>query len=101
MDLNELIDAAQRIAHGIPGNSPAHNLVKLTEETGELARTWTRQLPREAIIEEACDVIITALVAAAFADVTVDELASTLRNKCDKSLARCSTGASASPGSAN
>jgi NTP pyrophosphatase (non-canonical NTP hydrolase) len=40
MDLNELIDAAKRIAHGIPGNSPAHNLVKLTEETGELARTW-------------------------------------------------------------
>ena len=101
MDLNELIDAAQRIAHGIPGNSPAHNLVKLTEETGELARTWTRQLPREAIIEEACDVIITALVAAAFADVTVDELTSTLRNKCDKSLARCSIGAAASPSSAN
>jgi len=90
MDLDRLLQAATRIAHDIPGNSPERNLVKLAEETGELARTWTRQLPREAVVEEACDVLITALVAAAFAGATAEELRTTLERKLARSLARCS-----------
>ncbi len=89
MDLDRLLQAATRIAHDIPGNSPERNLVKLAEETGELARTWTRQMPREAVIEEACDVVITALVAAGFANVTAAELAAVLERKLERSLARC------------
>lgn len=89
MDLDRLLQAATRIAHDIPGNSPERNLVKLAEETGELARTWTRQMPRDAVIEEACDVVITALVAAAFVEAGTDELAAVLERKLAKSLARC------------
>jgi NTP pyrophosphatase (non-canonical NTP hydrolase) len=92
MDLDRLLQAATRIAHDIPGNSPERNLVKLAEETGELARTWTRQMPREAVIEEACDVVITALVAAGFADASTDEIVTTLERKIARSLTRC-TGA--------
>ena len=99
-DLAELLQAASRIAHGIPGNSAERNLVKLAEETGELARTWTRQMAREAVIEEASDVVITALVAAAFVDASAEELAAMLDRKLAKSLSRCrveggTTGASA------
>lgn len=90
MNIEHLLQAAARIAHDIPGNSPERNLVKLAEETGELARTWTRQLPREAVVEEACDVLITALVAAAFAGATAEELRTTLERKLARSLARCS-----------
>ena len=90
MDLDRLLQAATRIAHDIPGNSPERNLVKLAEETGELARTWTRQMPREAVIEEACDVVITALVAAGFANGTAAELADVMERKVARSLARCS-----------
>ncbi|MFZ4498321.1 MAG: hypothetical protein ACOYMX_01275 [Burkholderiales bacterium] len=93
MDLDRLLHAATRIAHDIPGNSPERNLVKLAEETGELARTWTRQMPREAVIEEACDVVITALVAAGFASATAEELAATLERKIARSLARCDVAA--------
>ncbi len=89
MDLDRLLQAATRIAHDIPGNSPERNLVKLAEETGELARTWTRQMPREAVIEEACDVVITALVAAGFAGASSEELSATLERKIARSLARC------------
>ena len=95
MDLDRLLQAATRIAHDIPGNSPERNLVKLAEETGELARTWTRQMPREAVIEEACDVVITALVAAGFAGASSEELSTTLERKIARSLARC--GPSGSP----
>ena len=89
MDLDRLLQAASRIAHEIPGNSPARNLVKLAEETGELARTWTRQMPREAVIEEACDVVITALVAAGFAGASREELDTVLERKIARALARC------------
>jgi len=91
MDLERLLQAATRIAHDIPGNSPERNLVKLAEETGELARTWTRQMPRDAVIEEACDVVITALVAAGFARASTDELRATLERKIARALARCET----------
>ena len=94
MDLERLLQAATRIAHDIPGNSPERNLVKLAEETGELARTWTRQMPRDAVIEEACDVAITALVAAAFAHATADEVEAVIERKLAKSLARCGAGPS-------
>ncbi|MBU3694461.1 MAG: hypothetical protein FGM40_06485 [Rhodocyclaceae bacterium] len=87
--IERLLQAADRIAHQIPGNSPERNLVKLAEETGELARTWTRQLPREAVIEEACDVVITALVAAAFARATTAEIEAMLEHKLARALARC------------
>jgi len=89
MDIERLLRAAARIAHDIPGNAPERNLVKLAEETGELARTWTRQMPREAVIEEACDVLITALVAAAFVGATPAEVQAMLERKVARSLARC------------
>ena len=89
MDIESLLQAATRIAHDIPGNAPERNLVKLAEETGELARTWTRQLPREAVIEEACDVLLTALVAAAFVGATPAELRAMLETKVARCLARC------------
>ncbi len=89
MNVDHLLAAAHRIAHDIPGNSPAHNLVKLAEEAGELARTWTRQLPRENVVEEACDVLITALVAAAFSGAETAEVEAMLQRKLDRSLARC------------
>lgn len=91
MHLDTLLEATQRIAHHIPGNSPERNLVKLAEETGELARTWTRQMSREAVIEEACDVVITALVAAGFVHASAAELTAVLERKLARSLARCST----------
>jgi NTP pyrophosphatase (non-canonical NTP hydrolase) len=87
--IGALLQAAARIAHDIPGNAPERNLVKLAEETGELARTWTRQMPREAVIEEACDVVITALVAAAFVHTTPAEIGAMLERKLAKSLTRC------------
>jgi phosphoribosyl-ATP pyrophosphohydrolase len=89
MDFDQLLKSATRIARDIPGNSPERNLVKLAEETGELARTWTCRMSREEVIEEACDVIITALVAAAFVDTEPDEMAAVLERKLAKSLARC------------
>lgn len=94
MDLDRLLQVATRIAHDIPGNSPERNLIKLAEETGELARTWTRQMPREAVIEEVCDVVITALVAAGFVDASLEELQLTLARKTARSLARCTAAGS-------
>lgn len=89
LTLDALLRATTRIAHDIPGNSRERNLVKLSEETGELARTWTRQRPRDEVIEEACDVVITALVAAGFEDATSAEISDTLRRKLERSLQRC------------
>lgn len=95
MDLDRLVRDTRRIAHEMPGNDAARNLIKLAEEVGELARTWTRQMPREAVIEEACDVMLTALVAAAFADASGEELADTLQTKLERALARIPPGGAA------
>lgn len=85
MELEQLVKGARLVAD-IPGAGYARNLVKLAEETGELARTLHHPVGREAVIEEVADVVITAVVQGMFVDMTAAELEEALHRKLPRAL---------------